>query len=221
VIVFTGGDPVRPSTRHLLPADATVIAADSGVDAALACGRAVDVAVGDFDSVSAARLAQVEASGATIERHPAAKDHTDFEIALDAALRLEPRRIVVVGGYGGRLDHFLANALVLASPRFEHVSVEALMGPARVAVVRDRVELHGTPGELVTLLPVHGPATGVRTGGLLYRLDGEDLPAGTTRGVSNELAEADAWVSLDTGTLLAVQPGAMGTHLTHHLKEPS
>lgn len=221
VIVFTGGDPVRPSTRHLLPADAIVIAADSGIDAALACGRHVDLAVGDFDSVPADRLAEVEATGTRVERHPAAKDFTDFELALDAALALDPARVVVVGGYGGRLDHFLANALVLASARFERTAVEALMGPARVTVVRDRAALHGTPGELVTLLPVHGPATGVRTGGLLYALDGEDLLAGSTRGVSNELAEPDAWVSVETGTLLAVQPGAMGIHLTHHLKEPS
>jgi thiamine pyrophosphokinase len=47
----------------------------------------------------------------------------------------------------------------------------------------------------------------VATGGLLYPLVGEDLPAGTTRGVSNVFTGAEAAVSLSAGVLLAVQPG--------------
>jgi thiamine pyrophosphokinase len=54
---------------------------------------------------------------------------------------------------------------------------------------------------------VHGPALGVVTGGLLYPLAGEDLPPGTSRGVSNVLAADRATVSLTGGVLLAVQPG--------------
>ena len=52
----------------------------------------------------------------------------------------------------------------------------------------------------------------MRTEGLLYPLVDEDLPVGTTRGVSNELSAARAVVTLREGTLLAVQPGAAGTH---------
>jgi thiamine pyrophosphokinase len=54
---------------------------------------------------------------------------------------------------------------------------------------------------------VHGPALGVVTGGLLYPLAGEDLPPGTSRGVSNVLGADRATVSLTGGVLLAVQPG--------------
>ena len=87
-----------------------MIAADGGVDRALALGLHVDVAIGDFDSVTAAGLAAVEAAGARIERHPTAKDATDLELALDAALALAPARIVVIGSGGGRLDHLLGVA---------------------------------------------------------------------------------------------------------------
>ena len=75
-----------------------MIAADSGIDLALALGLHVDVAIGDFDSVSAAGLATVEAAGALVERYPAAKDATDLELALDAAIALEPAHVIVVGG---------------------------------------------------------------------------------------------------------------------------
>src|SRR3546814_12663799 len=80
----------------------------------------------------------------------------------------------------------LANALLLASPDFAAVELTAQMGKARVHVVRHESQLHGTAGDIVTLVAPHGIATGVRTEGLLYPLRDEDLPPGPTRGVSNQ-----------------------------------
>jgi thiamine pyrophosphokinase len=221
VVVVTGGDPLAPGLLPELPSDAVVVAADSGVDQAHALGLAVHLAVGDFDSVSAAGLERATAAGARVDRHPAAKDHTDLELALDAALAHAPERIVVLGGHGGRLDHLLANALLLASDRFAGIGVVAQMGPARVTVVRPHrpAALQGRVGDLLTLLPVHGVGRGVRTEGLLYPLADEDLAPGTTRGVSNELVAEHAGVSLREGVLLAVQPGLPGTH--HRTPHPS
>lgn len=213
VIAVAGGDRVPPHVASVLPAGARVVAADSGLMAATSLGLSVDLVVGDLDSVDAQALAQARAGGTDVQRHPVDKDRTDLALALDAAVEFGADRIVVVGGHGGRLDHLLANALLLASSAYEQVDVVAHMGDATVHVVRDRVALHGAAGELVSLLPVHGPANGVTTTGLLYPLDGEDLTAGSSRGVSNEFAEPDATVSVRAGVLLCVQPGALGTHL--------
>ncbi|MEO7427964.1 MAG: thiamine diphosphokinase [Acidimicrobiales bacterium] len=206
-IVVTGGDALDPAHVADLPADAVVIAADSGIDHALAAGLTVDVAVGDFDSVSHASLQVVSDAGAVVERHPAAKDETDLELALDAAMDRGARQILVLGGHGGRLDHLLANALLLASPKYADAVLVAQMGSARVTVVRDSATLTARPGDLVTLLAMHGPARGVTTDGLLYPLDDDELLPGSTRGVSNELTGPRASVRLREGVLLAVQPG--------------
>lgn len=207
---------------------ARVIAADSGLEHALALGLDVDLVVGDMDSVSPAALAAAEVAGSTVEQHPVAKDETDLELALNRALDLLPAapggtgrtghpsdgaksrgRVVVIGGVGGRLDHLLSVALLLAAPAYAEVSVEARLGPAALHVVRDVVTLHGRPGELVTLLPLHGPARGVTTEGLLYPLEDEDLGPGTSRGVSNVFRGETASVRLREGILLAIQPHAL------------
>src|SRR4051794_33163270 len=168
VIVVAQGDDVPATVRDRLPADALVVAADSGVDLAHRLGLHVDVAVGDFDSVSAAGLERAAAEGARIERHPEAKDKTDLELALDEACALGAGDVVVVGGAGGRLDHLLAGALLLASPRYEALCITAHLGAARMHVVRPSQPrtVEGTAGALVTLLPVGGGARGVRTDGL-------------------------------------------------------
>lgn len=211
VLLFTGGEPVDPGIEQLLPAADVVIAADSGLAAAVALGRRVDLVIGDLDSAEPAMVQAAEAAGADVERHPVAKSETDLELGLVAALHRGATHVVVVGGYGGRLDHFLANALLLASPRFASTRIEAYMGAARITVVRDRAVLHGSVGDVVSLLAVGGPATGVRTEGLEYPLHGEQLDAASTRGVSNVFAAPRAAVSLENGVLLAVQPQRGGT----------
>lgn len=207
IVVVAGGDAVDPAHLDPVARTAFVIAADSGIDRAHDLGLDVDLAVGDFDSVSDAALDAVTASGARVERHPTAKDATDLELALDAAMQRSPDRVLVVGGHGGRLDHFLANAVLLAAPRYGGVEIVAQMGQALVTVVRSTAVLRGEPGDLVSLVPVHGGATGVTTDGLRYPLDDEDLGPGSTRGVSNELVATEANVRLAGGVLLAVQPG--------------
>jgi thiamine pyrophosphokinase len=213
-VVLTGGDPASPALADHVPADAYVIAADSGLANARALGLDVDLVVGDLDSVEPGMLRAAEEAGAEIERHPVAKDRTDLAIALDAARRHHPTgRITVIGGHGGRLDHLLANALVLASDEYADLDVRAFIGNATVHVVRREVELAGVRGEHLSLLPIHGPAHGVTTSGLLYPLHDETLLPGDTRGVSNEFERASATIRLREGVLLAVQPGTLGTHV--------
>jgi thiamine pyrophosphokinase len=92
------------------------------------------------------------------------------------------------------------------------------MGPAHLTIVRHEARLEGPVGGIVSLIPLHGPATGVTTAGLLYPLADEDLAAGSTRGVSNELTGPVATVTIRGGVLAAVQPGSLGTHQQENLR---
>jgi thiamine pyrophosphokinase len=211
VVIGGGGPPTiaRPDLGDLGD-DPLVVAADSGLAGARALGLDVDLVVGDMDSVDASVLAEAEATGVAVERHPAAKDATDLDLALDAALARGAERLVVVTGTGDRFDHSLAVALSLAADRLAAATIEAWIGPAHVWVVRDHLAITGPPRMLVSLLPAHGPARGVTTAGLRYPLHGEDLDPGTTRGISNELAGPAASIRLEGGVLLVVAPDVGG-----------
>lgn len=216
VVVVAGGGTPPPGIVASLPRGAPVIAADSGVDTALALGLVVDLVVGDLDSASPDGLAAAEAAGARIARHPVAKDATDLALALEEAAALLggdgdeiAGEVIVLGGPGGRLDHLLAGILALADEAWARLSIRAHLGPATVHVLRGpgTRELAGAAGELVTLVPVGGIAHGVCTSGLRYPLRDEPLGPGTTRGVSNVIESPPATVSLRAGVLLAVLPG--------------
>lgn len=211
VVVLAGGDTVPPEVAQDLPADAFVIAADSGLALASVLALDVDILVGDLDSVDPAHLAAARDRGIPVDQHPVDKDRTDLAIALDAAMARSPRRVTVVGGHGGRLDHLVANVALLAADAYAEVVMTARMGDASVAVARDgRVtEIAGRPGDLVSLIPMHGVANGVTTTGLRFALDGDDLSPGSSRGVSNELTGPRATITLRAGVVLVIQPGAV------------
>lgn len=203
-VIVAGGDPIPAGALEELPDPVWVVAADSGVDHALALGLRVDYIVGDLDSATPEGLSRAEAP---IERHPADKDATDLELALRlVASRPAIHRVIVLGGHGGRVDHLLANAGVLASREWAHLEVEWIAGHDRVTVIHDVGRLHGTPGDKVSLLALGGPAEGVYTSGLRWVLKGGTLRPFSSLGVSNQLIRSVATVRVAKGVLLAVQP---------------
>lgn len=209
IVVAAGGTPDLVQLADLSGPDVFVVAADSGAAHAVAAGLPIDVVVGDFDSIDPDLLARLRAEGVRVERHPPAKDATDLELAIEVAVREGADTVHIVGGHGGRVDQSFANAFVLASPAYAHVAMHGVLDSARVSVVHGpgTVSFDGAAGDVVTLLPMHGDAIGVRTIGLEYPLHGETLRSGTTRGVSNVLLDRDASVSIESGTLLVVRPG--------------
>jgi thiamine pyrophosphokinase len=211
VLVFAGGDPTPPEALSGLPAEAWVVAADSGAVHALAAGRRVDVLVGDLDSVPTEVVERVLAEGGRVERFAVDKDRTDLALALDLAVAQRPALgVTVVGGHGGRLDHLLANLLLLAAPAYASTPIDAVLGPARAVVIRGRRAFSARRRELVTLVPVGGPARGVWTEGLLFPLADATLEPGTSWGVSNQAVADEPAVRVGEGVLLAVLPGQMG-----------
>ena len=100
-LVFAGGDGPAAAALADLDPDAFVVAADSGLDHALALGVRVHLVVGDLDSVTESGLRTATAAGAVVEQHPPDKDATDLELAISAARDHGARRVTVFGGGGG------------------------------------------------------------------------------------------------------------------------
>jgi thiamine pyrophosphokinase len=200
--VFAGG---TISATVTVDPSSLVIAADSGYDIARSRGVAVDVLVGDMDSISAEGLAEAEELGITIERFPASKDATDLEIAIDAGLRLGATHVTIYAGEGGSLGHLLGIALGLTGKRWEEAHVIWKIGGATVyrALPSCPITIHSPIGSIVTVLPI-GNTTGVTTAGLQWALADYDLERGTSRGLSNVAVEPVVSVSLDTGALLII-----------------
>jgi thiamine pyrophosphokinase len=205
-IVVAGGDAAPEDAVQLTGAD-VVIAADSGAAWLDAVGRQPDLLIGDMDSIPPDLLERLEARGVAMESHPPDKEASDAELAVARAVEMGATEIVILGGFGGqRLDHELANLLLLTE-RWNGAELRLARGATTVRAIRGggRLDLEGSADDLVTLLPLAGDATGVRTFGLRFRLDGGTLHLGRSRGLSNLIEQAPASVSLEAGVLLVIE----------------
>jgi thiamine pyrophosphokinase len=200
-LVVADGDVRLPAADR---SGALVIAADGGLLKAEAAGLRADVVVGDGDSLSAEKLANLRAEGVDVRLYPPEKDESDTELAVRDAVRRGADRVQIVGGLGGqRFDHALANVLLLASPDIE-ADVSLVDGPTTVRVVTSELRIEGSAGDYVSLLPLSEEVVGVTTGGLAYPLTDATLRQGPTLGLSNELTSDHASVRVEHGRLAVI-----------------
>jgi thiamine pyrophosphokinase len=195
-----------------------VIAADGGARKVARAGLISDLVVGDGDSLGATGLAEVVAAGIAVERADAAKDESDLELAVLAAVARGAGQLTILGALGGpRFDHALANAWLLAHRALEGRVAVLLDARTRIRLLaaspggdggpagRAEAILAGQAGDLVSLFPFGADAAGVVTDGLAYPLRDEPLLAGPARGLSNIRLGPEARVSLRSGCLLIVE----------------
>jgi thiamine pyrophosphokinase len=187
-----------------------VVAADGGLDHALAAGIRPDVLVGDLDSISPTGL-DWATSNITVERHPTDKAATDTELALARAAAMQPDRIILLAGRGDRLDHGIAALGALGDDALADVrAVEGWWGSDHVIVVRpDRsIDVNRPAGTTFSLLALHGACRGVTVSGSRWPLVDADLGPMAGLGVSNEVVESPCRVEVTAGVLTVIIPGA-------------
>ena len=143
ILIGDGDVPARAALDAAWPgwaADADlVIAADGGARKADRAGLRPQLVVGDGDSLGESGLAEVRAAGIPLEMVAAAKDESDLELALLAAVARGAVRLTILGAMGGpRFDHALANAWLLAHPALDGRTVMLLDARTRVRLLSAR-----------------------------------------------------------------------------------
>ncbi|MDQ3707188.1 MAG: thiamine diphosphokinase [Chloroflexota bacterium] len=201
--------PVWTSPERLrdLPDPDVVIAADGGSTLAARLGLVPDLVIGDLDSSDPGLVRELEAERVKFDRFQhETKLETDTELAVLAALAWQPDTILVLGAIGGRLDHSVANLLLLTHPQLVTHDVRLVDGKqvALLAKPGRWNEIPASEGDTVSLLPVGGEATGAVTSDLLYPLNSETLLEGRGRGVSNQVTGPQPRVFYEQGLLMVI-----------------
>lgn len=222
VVIVADGDVDAGALRRAAAAEGDerrliVLAADGGALKAEAAGLRVDLVLGDGDSLEAADQERLRAAGTEVRLVAPEKDLSDTELCLREALAMGATAVRIHGALGGtRPEHSLANVALLALPelagldvRVEHgAGVMRLFGSAQGPAA---IDIFGRPGDFLSLLPLAPVAQGVTTGGLRYPLNDEDLTYGPSRGLSNELLQDHATVTVRRGRLLVTHSQRRGT----------
>lgn len=204
VLFVNGVIENRGWIKPFLRTDDFLIAVDGGYNHMKAAGITPHLLVGDLDSLDARLVKNLEDSGVDIHKYRPEKDETDLEIALLTALQRGFTVIRVLGAFGGRMDHWLANLFSLLNPAFTGCDVRFEGDGVTAFLIRSEGHVSGKPGEIVSLIPMGSEVHGVKTDKLKYPLCNETLFAHQSRGVSNVMLTENARITIDDGLLLCI-----------------
>ena len=207
VVMAGGAFQATPRLLGVLSESELLVAADAGADTLRRLGLVPHLAVGDFDSVSSETFQYLLAANCPVERHPTAKDASDTELALMAAIERGADDVAILGATGGpRLDHLLANVQLLATPKLAGRRARILDAGHEIFLLRGEAleTIDGNVGDVVTLLPLAERARGLWTTGLQYALTNGTIERGSTLGLSNVMTAPKATVRVQCGELLLI-----------------
>lgn len=198
-VLILGGQPPSPSLlASTLTEAACVIAADSGFDALHAINRQPDLVIGDFDSITAPPSAiscpRIEAPQPTA---------TDFEKAL-RHLPETTQNLLILGGTGRRVDHFLNN-LLIANTLPDALPVRFLDEQQDIHRVTPAcpVRLSCPANATVSIVPFP-ECLGVTTTGFQWNLTDARMHADSQLSQSNRARNPPVTVHLKQGVLYTI-----------------
>lgn len=201
IAILAGGDCT------LLPRDHDAyVGVDGGCLKLLGQGLPLDMAVGDFDSVSETDLNNIKSQAKQVVQSVPEKNDTDLELALKAVFEEDPTaRVSVYGAFGGRLDHFLSNIFLPTDPDLAPYmeQIQLVDGQNRLLYrpTGCHVILPDPAMSYVGFMPVGGGHLEIT--GAKYPLHPENYFLKAMYG-SNEFLDQPIQVSLDRGYLVIV-----------------
>lgn len=182
-----------------------VVAADGGHRFLRRHDRWPQVLIGDFDSLEPELVAEAREAGVDVVAYPVRKDQTDAELAVEWAVSRHPDDLVLLGGFGGAVDHVMGHVCVLrglaSRGRAARIASPALA--ATVLWAPARLRLGAPPGTRASLVAL-SPTAVLTLRGFEYGLTNAPLSAASCRGLGNGVATEGARISLVSGLLLAM-----------------
>jgi thiamine pyrophosphokinase len=204
-VILMAGD-VTPTQRLKNQINgARVIAADSGMKHAEALGLTPELWVGDFDS--SPTLLRDQWSSVEQERYPVAKDKTDGELAVDAAVKRGASEIILLGAFGGQFDHVLAHAALLHVMAAKGIKTFATSGTEEAWPLSTSLSLWQTPtGTRVSVVGLTDMKA-LSILGVRWPLQRRDVAFGSSLTLSNE-SKGDISITLEQGrAMVMLYPG--------------
>ena len=203
--IYVGGE-ISPQNITEHPEDGDIcIAADSGYANAKKLGVIPSVIVGDFDSIEQSDKDSIT-EDTEIYEVPAKKDFTDTQLAVKVALQKGARKITIIGGLGGRLDHTLSNLGILENLYDNNIRAVITDGKNRIRYIKSSSELIARSRyKYLSVIARDEKVKGVSIEGCKYPLQNATLSCKNQYAVSNEIEKNCALITVKKGGILIIE----------------
>lgn len=205
--VFLNGelDIDAETCRSLVSEKDYVFCADGGANHVKTLGIVPDLVMGDMDSVGDETREWLKGNNVEMRIFPREKDCSDTELLLDHIFNEGFRDISVFAATGGRIDHQLANQLLLEKYTIQGACIRLMHRKGFIEGIRGNTEVLVTAksGWLFSFFSLSDTAV-VSLDGFRYGLDAFTVSRGATVGLSNVVESDRAKIIVHKGEIISM-----------------
>ncbi|WP_027340440.1 thiamine diphosphokinase [Halonatronum saccharophilum] len=206
-VIFINGDLIGEDKfyKDVISDDDSIYCADGGAKYTYRLNLIPELILGDLDSLSPEIIDHYNRAGVSFSKFPKEKDKTDTELLIDYILKKDKyNEIIIFAALGGRLDHSLANILLLEKFYNEYTAIKVISPKQTLEVIKSEFVLKECAGKTISLLSLAQKSKGVSLSGFKYDLEDGEIYRSSTLGMSNIVQSNLAKIKVDKGSLLLV-----------------
>ena len=184
--------------RNIRYREYDIYCADGGANHAYNLEVTPKLILGDLDSITEEAKTHYKKLEVKFEKFPASKDFTDGELILER-VTAEYKEVLILGGLGGRTDHFLTNLNLLE--KYQNVTYED-EGEIIFWVKKD-MEIKNQGGKTISFIPLT-PIDSLTLEGFAYPLDRAYISRSSSICMSNIMDSEVVRIKYDSGSVIGI-----------------
>lgn len=182
-----------------------IVCADGGLDHIMQIDKIPNIILGDLDSISDLAIKYISDKNIEIEKFPSIKDNTDTELAIIHLVNKGIDNITLIGGTGTRLDHTLANILLMKRFNNNDKVLRIIDDNNIINYVVDDIRIERKDNKFISIIPLNYEGITVSLSGFKYPLDHKFIEFSSTLGISNEIIDDIGVITIHKGEALVFE----------------
>lgn len=204
-LLILNGEKVNSTTILKLKDESDfILSADGGTDYCVELGIIPDLVIGDLDSISPKTLDILKKKEVPINVFPIKKDKTDSQLSIEYLMDKGAEEITIIGAIGSRIDHTLANILLLKTIKDKGIKGKIVHNNNIIYIIDDELIMDKKNGYFVSIIPIESKGVLVSLKGFEYNLSKVKIDFASTLGVSNFVIDEKGYIKVHEGECLVV-----------------
>lgn len=159
-----------------------IIGVDNGAQHLFNRSITPNIVLGDLDSIDPLLLNQIKTMEIDIKSYDSNKDKTDFELAIDSIKNPNDKKIYLIGGEEGEVDHLFSIFSIISN--YEFAENLTWFYQDKTIIFKRNISIEMKKGSRFSIIPItnlkHLKITGAK-----WELNEEDINSGSSKTLRN------------------------------------
>ncbi len=202
-LIISNGDLAGINLSEYFYEADMVICADGGARHLYKQNLIPHIIIGDLDSLDIKILEAFHKLRVKFIKYPAHKNKSDTDLAIEFAIDKGATDITLLGVTGSRIDHSMANILILYRLANQNINATIVDSHNEVFITKDILKLKNKKGNFVSIIPLENSRVTLK--GFEYDTHSVDFEFGSTLGISNVVKDKEGIIEIESGICLVIR----------------